>query len=121
MARIVPIGAMLFAWSSILLAQQKPLIEEIIVTAQRVEENLQTVPIAVSAFDDTMLQERQIIGLADLHLNTPNVTFTPRQGDSSSNVQIRGIGLIPIGFNICLLYTSPSPRDAHESRMPSSA
>ena len=23
--------------------------------------------------------------------------------------------------NICLLYTSPSPRDAHKSRMPSSA
>ena len=23
--------------------------------------------------------------------------------------------------NTCLLYTSPSPRDAHESRMPSSA
>ena len=31
----------------------------------------------------------------------------------------------PIGdhgwMSICLLYTSPSPRDAHESRMPSSA
>ena len=27
-----------------------------------------------------------------------------------------------VGTNkICLLYTSPSPRDAHESRMPSSA
>ena len=25
------------------------------------------------------------------------------------------------GFQVCLLYTSPSPRDAHESRMPSSA
>ena len=25
------------------------------------------------------------------------------------------------GINSCLLYTSPSPRDAHESRMPSSA
>ena len=24
-------------------------------------------------------------------------------------------------FDSCLLYTSPSPRDAHESRMPSSA
>ena len=24
-------------------------------------------------------------------------------------------------MEICLLYTSPSPRDAHESRMPSSA
>ena len=26
-----------------------------------------------------------------------------------------------VGHTICLLYTSPSPRDAHESRMPSSA
>ena len=25
------------------------------------------------------------------------------------------------GSPVCLLYTSPSPRDAHESRMPSSA
>jgi outer membrane receptor protein involved in Fe transport len=91
---------MLFAWSSILLAQQRPLIEEVIVKAQRVEENLQKVPIAVSAFTEAMLEDRQIVALADLHLNTPNVTFTPREGDSSSNVQIRGIGLIPIGFNI---------------------
>ena len=28
--------------------------------------------------------------------------------------------MLPI-CGICLLYTSPSPRDAHESRMPSSA
>ena len=28
---------------------------------------------------------------------------------------------VSIGKAICLLYTSPSPRDAHESRMPSSA
>ena len=26
-----------------------------------------------------------------------------------------------VGCMACLLYTSPSPRDAHESRMPSSA
>ena len=35
------------------------------------------------------------------------------------------IGAGPVGlftvFEACLLYTSPSPRDAHESRMPSSA
>ena len=29
--------------------------------------------------------------------------------------------LCKIEGNVCLLYTSPSPRDAHESRMPSSA
>ena len=37
---------------------------------------------------------------------------------------ISQIELSPIGekvYSTCLLYTSPSPRDAHESRMPSSA
>ena len=35
--------------------------------------------------------------------------------DYSSNLKV-------MGKNVgCLLYTSPSPRDAHESRMPSSA
>ena len=30
-------------------------------------------------------------------------------------------GIVQARENHCLLYTSPSPRDAHESRMPSSA
>ena len=30
-------------------------------------------------------------------------------------------GLVKAFSDFCLLYTSPSPRDAHESRMPSSA
>ena len=29
--------------------------------------------------------------------------------------------IVDDSFNICLLYTSPSPRDVEESRMPSSA
>ena len=32
-----------------------------------------------------------------------------------------GSGRIPVQFKNCLLYTSPSPRDVEESRMPSSA
>ena len=36
------------------------------------------------------------------------------------NIEL-GIRSIIIGFSICLLYTSPSPRDVEESRMPSSA
>ena len=31
------------------------------------------------------------------------------------------VTLGPKGRNVCLLYTSPSPRDVEESRMPSSA
>ena len=34
----------------------------------------------------------------------------------------KDVNYVPFGnFSDCLLYTSPSPRDAHESRMPSSA
>ena len=33
----------------------------------------------------------------------------------------QGAKVVLAARNICLLYTSPSPRDAHESRMPSSA
>ena len=39
-------------------------------------------------------------------------------------VDVKNQRAIVEGFNMvknCLLYTSPSPRDAHESRMPSSA
>ena len=32
-----------------------------------------------------------------------------------------GLSVIGDLYKTCLLYTSPSPRDAHESRMPSSA
>ena len=34
---------------------------------------------------------------------------------------MQAVGMVNDHFTCCLLYTSPSPRDAHESRMPSSA
>ena len=39
---------------------------------------------------------------------------------TTSNILVRNLGA-DSGISACLLYTSPSPRDAHESRMPSSA
>ena len=35
--------------------------------------------------------------------------------------EIEKLGCFAAEFNTCLLYTSPSPRDVEESRMPSSA
>ena len=49
--------------------------------------------------------------------------FTPKEGQSSFTA-ILSILLIIVSFTLvdfCLLYTSPSPRDATLSRMPSSA
>ena len=70
-------------------------VEEITVTAQRTEEGIQDVPIAVSAFTGTMLEDKQIINPSDLQMNTPNVTFTATNFGGSS-FSIRGIGRLVI-------------------------
>jgi outer membrane receptor protein involved in Fe transport len=64
---------------------------EIIVTAQKKAENLQDVPIAVSAFSQDSLEERGLNGGNDLQLAIPNVTFGAT-GFGRYNFQIRGIG-----------------------------
>jgi outer membrane receptor protein involved in Fe transport len=63
---------------------------DIVVTAQRRSETLQRVPIAVSAFSDSMLKARQIEGGPDLQTGVPNMTFS--KGSRGDNITIRGIG-----------------------------
>jgi outer membrane receptor protein involved in Fe transport len=64
---------------------------EIIVTAQKRSENVQNVPIAVSAFSASALQDRGMNGGADLQLAVPNVSFNDT-GFGRFSFQIRGIG-----------------------------
>jgi outer membrane receptor protein involved in Fe transport len=66
-------------------------IEEVIVTAQRVEESAGKVPIAINAFDETNIEDRNIIGVSDLSLFVPNLSFTTNNV-SDANISIRGIG-----------------------------
>ena len=65
-------------------------IEEVIVTAQRTEQSLQDVPIAVSAFTDEILAERQIEYASDIQLQVPGVAFTATQF-GAGGFSIRGI------------------------------
>jgi outer membrane receptor protein involved in Fe transport len=92
-ARTIPIGAILLTWSCGLLAQEKPLIEEIIVAAQRIEERASKVPIAISAYDETMIRDRQIIGLSDLQINVPNFAYVPLPA-GGAQLTLRGIGVL---------------------------
>lgn len=73
-------------------------VEEVVVTARKVEESLQLVPIAISAFTGDTLERRQIRGTDDLGKVTPNLEFVnnaPLAGNnSSSQVFIRGIGQV---------------------------
>jgi outer membrane receptor protein involved in Fe transport len=63
----------------------------LIVTAQKREENIQDVPIAISAFSEKSLQEQKIEGGFDLLKAIPNVTFS-KNNFTSYNFSIRGIG-----------------------------
>ncbi len=65
--------------------------EEITVTAQRRSENIQKVPIAVSAFGQDQLQKQKIDGGPNLVLAVPNVNFS-KGNFTGSNFSIRGIG-----------------------------
>jgi outer membrane receptor protein involved in Fe transport len=65
--------------------------EEIIVTAQRREESAQRVPIALSAFTQSDLDNAGIPGGPNLQLAIPNVSFSSNEF-FGSNFQIRGIG-----------------------------
>jgi outer membrane receptor protein involved in Fe transport len=62
------------------------------VTTQKVEESIQDVPIAVSAFDEEALERLQLTGGPDLVKSIPNVTFT-KGNFTGFNFKIRGIGV----------------------------
>jgi outer membrane receptor protein involved in Fe transport len=66
-------------------------VQALIVTAQKREENIQDVPIAMSAFSQEALETHQIAGGPDLITQVPNMTFT-KTNFSSYSIQLRGIG-----------------------------
>ncbi len=56
------------------VAHAQPALEEIVVTAQKREENLYEVPVAVSAFDDEKLKQAILDDVADLGRFAPSLT-----------------------------------------------
>jgi iron complex outermembrane recepter protein len=83
---------------------QESQLGEIVVTAQRRAENLQSVPISVSAFTSEMLANRDIKDLQSVAIFTPGVNLdagAPFSGDRSVlSASIRGIGQDDFAFNL---------------------
>jgi iron complex outermembrane receptor protein len=79
-------------------------LEEVVVTAERREENIQNVPITVSAFSAETMQERNITDIHALGNLTPGVNLdagAPFSGDRSVlSASIRGIGQDDFAFNL---------------------
>src|SRR3546814_4002443 len=66
----------------------------IVVTAQKQSENLQDVPISVSAITAETLQDQQVTNIADLSNSLPNVQINSFSNSPDSAVfTIRGIGV----------------------------
>jgi outer membrane receptor protein involved in Fe transport len=74
-------------------------LEELVVTAQKKEEALQDVPIAVSAFSQDSLRAQRIDGGPNLQQAIPNVTFAKGNFTNSFNFAIRGIGNKAVGVS----------------------
>ncbi|MFT5482614.1 MAG: iron complex outermembrane receptor protein [Halieaceae bacterium] len=68
------------------------MLEEVIVTAQKREQSLQDVPIAVAAYSGAMLEESGIGDVFDLQSNSPGLMVDQNQNATTSNFSIRGIG-----------------------------
>ena len=69
-------------------------LEEVLVTAQRVETNLQTTPVAVTALGGDFLQQFNFRNVTSIEGAAPNLNFAASTGGASSQVSafIRGVG-----------------------------
>src|ERR1700723_244252 len=72
-------------------------LQEVVVTAQKVSENLQNVPLAIQVFDTTKIEQLNIADLDDYVKFSPSVSDVRAQGQGgngqpgSSHVYIRGV------------------------------
>ncbi|MEL7029610.1 MAG: TonB-dependent receptor, partial [Pseudomonadota bacterium] len=69
--------------------------DQIIVTARKREETLQSVPVSVTAFTGAGLENRGISNLRGINNFTPNLELTsarPDAGPSAASIYIRGVG-----------------------------
>ncbi len=77
--------------TAVAAADEVDVLEEVLVSAQRRSENLQTVPIAITALDGSDLAGKAVASLTDLQSASPSISI----GSSgvTNAVNIRGVGL----------------------------
>ena len=71
--------------------------------------------------DSEDLVVEQIEGVAKLTLNRPEARNALSSGMTRNLIEAVRWATVDDAVRACLLYTSPSPRDKRQSRMPSSA
>lgn len=70
------------------------ILEEVIVTAQRREQNIQDVPISISAYSGDFLRDNGIGTVSEVARMTPNFTVSFGSQETNTRLAIRGIGSV---------------------------
>lgn len=73
-------------------------LEEVVITAQKREQSLQDVPIAITAFDAESMRANAIVGLSEIAERTPGFVMTS-VNPAEANLYIRGIGTEGLNSN----------------------
>ncbi len=73
-------------------ASAQAMLEEIVVTARRREENLQDLPLSIAAINADAIEAQGILSIEDASDFVPNVTLTTSDRAHNTRVIIRGIG-----------------------------
>jgi outer membrane receptor protein involved in Fe transport len=73
---------------------------EVVITAQKREQNVQDVPIAVIALSGQQLKDAGVTDLKNMTALTPGLTVTSTTSENSTTARIRGIGTV--GDNVGL-------------------
>ncbi len=76
------------------------LIEEITVTAQKREQNVQDIPVAVTAYSGRALEESGIKDIVELASVAPSLRANQSQNSTTSSFAIRGIGTSGQNFGL---------------------
>ncbi|TYT23934.1 TonB-dependent receptor [Luteimonas viscosa] len=71
-----------------------------VVTAQKREEQMQDVPISVTALDEQLLRDNNVSDIKDMQILVPGLTVTSTQNEAITTARIRGIGTV--GDNVGL-------------------
>ncbi|QDH74380.1 TonB-dependent receptor [Brevundimonas sp. M20] len=91
------VGACAFGFAGVASAQDQDgptTIDDIIVTAQKREQNLQDVPIVVTSLPAEALENAGVRDIKDLQILTPGMTVTSTQSEASTTARIRGVGTV---------------------------
>ena len=78
--------------------QAETRLDEVVVTAQRSTQNLQSVPVAVTALDQASLEKHSIADVGDLQFNVPNFQIRDESAVGGLTIGIRGISVSADNF-----------------------